>query len=77
MVEIGDNQIGVVVDSVEDVMRAPRQTISPLPTTLASTEGSILVGICKLPDRLIMLLDFDRLMSADMLGQPGAASVLS
>jgi purine-binding chemotaxis protein CheW len=61
--EIGDTQIGIIVDEVEDVMRVPRQGISPPPRTLtASMETSFLTAICKLPDRMVMLLDLDKVM---------------
>ncbi len=70
--EIGDTQIGIIVDAVEDVMRVPRASISPPPTTLTvGTEAGFLTGICKLPDRLVMLLDLNRIMSAGEMEQIG------
>ncbi|MDW5562971.1 MAG: chemotaxis protein CheW [Methanomassiliicoccus sp.] len=65
--EVGETQIGMVVDAVEDVLRVPRSSISPPPKTLASSlDRSYLVGICKLKDKLIMLLDIDSMVN---LGQ--------
>ena len=73
--EIGDTQIGIIVDEVEDVMRVPRQSISPPPRTLTvGVETSFLTGICKLPDRMVMLLDLDKVMSANELDQLGGNS---
>jgi purine-binding chemotaxis protein CheW len=61
--EIGDNQLGIIVDAVEDVMRVPRQSISPPPKTLATgIDSTFLTGICKLQDKLIMLLDIDKVI---------------
>ena len=55
--EIGDNQIGIIVDAVEDVMSVPRQTISPPPVTLTiGMNADFLIGLCKLQNKLIMLL---------------------
>jgi purine-binding chemotaxis protein CheW len=68
--EIGDTQIGIIVDEVEDVMRVPRQSISSPPKTLASrAEMNFLVGICKLPDRMIMLLDLNQVLTGNELNQ--------
>ena len=68
--EIGDTQIGIIVDEVEDVLRVPRQSISPPPRTLTvGAETSYLTGICKLPDRMVMLLGLDKVMSMGELDQ--------
>ena len=64
--EIGDNQLGIVVDSVEDVMRVPLQSVSPPPKTLTTgVDTSFLTGICKMPDKLIMLLDLNNLIETE------------
>jgi len=62
--EIGDSQIGIIVDAVEDVMRISRSSISPLPKTLnTGVEATSLTGICKLGDKLVMMLDLGSIMS--------------
>jgi purine-binding chemotaxis protein CheW len=62
--EIGENQLGIIVDSVQDVTRVAKQSISPPPKTVSKkVDTSFLTGICKLPDRLIMLLDLSKLLS--------------
>ena len=64
--EIGDTQLGIIVDAVEDVMRVPRQSISPPPRTLSTgMDTSFLTGICKLPNKLIMLLDLNKIIGDD------------
>jgi purine-binding chemotaxis protein CheW len=68
--EIGDTQIGIIVDEVEDVMRVPRQSISPPPRTLtAGMEAGFLTAICKLPDRMVLLLDLDKVMKVNEIVQ--------
>jgi chemotaxis signal transduction protein len=55
------------VDSVEDVMRIPRQSISPVPKTLAmDMNSSFLTDICKLKDNLVMILDIDKLIPQEI-----------
>jgi purine-binding chemotaxis protein CheW len=62
--EIGDNQLGIIVDAVEDVMRISRTSISAPPKTLTTgVEAAALTGICKLGDKLVMMLDLERIMS--------------
>ncbi|MEM0449583.1 MAG: chemotaxis protein CheW [Methanomassiliicoccales archaeon] len=64
--EIGEHQLGIIVDSVEDVMRVPRNSISPVPKTLsADLQSSFLHGICKLQNKLIMLLDLEKIISEE------------
>jgi len=76
--EIGDTQIGIIVDAVEDVMRVPRQSISPPPATLtAGAESNYLTGICKLPDRLVMLLDLNKIMSSSEMEQIGGMKAVT
>jgi len=64
--EIGDNQLGIIVDSVEDVMRVSRSTISPPPRTLSTgLDTKFLTGICKMPTKLIMLLDLNNMIVSE------------
>ena len=68
--EIGDTQIGIIVDEVEDVIRVPRLSISPPPRTLTvGRETSFLTAICKLQDRMVMLLDLDKVMTVNEIDQ--------
>ena len=71
--EIGDNQLGIIVDAVEDVMRVPKESISPPPKTLAGIESAALTGISKLPDRLIMMLDMEKVMNGAEVIRHGQA----
>lgn len=53
---------GLVVDSVSEVLRIPSDVVEP-PPPMASSTGSIFIkGIAKLENRLIILIDIDRLM---------------
>jgi purine-binding chemotaxis protein CheW len=64
--EIGSRQLGIVVDSVRDVIRVQSGTISAPPSMIASAESQqFLKGVCRLPNQLIMILDFTRLLDKD------------
>ena len=66
VVEIGDNQLGIIVDAVQDVMRISPEHISPPPKMISSNVNArFLTGICKLPNQLIMLLDLSKVLSEE------------
>lgn len=55
---------GLVVDSVSEVLRIPSRIVDPAPP-MASNIGTteFMKGIAKLDDRLIILLDLDRMLA--------------
>ncbi len=68
--EIGENQLGLIVDSVKDVIRAPNKSVSQPPKTMASqVDASFLTGICKLPKQLVMLLDLGKVLTDEEMGE--------
>ena len=77
MVEIGENQLGIIVDSVQDVMRVSSQTISPPPKMIVTrADARFITGICKLPNQLIMLLDLGKVLKDEELEQVVDASMV-
>jgi len=62
VVEIGGTVLGFVVDAVSEVLRIPADTVEPTPR-LGLVEREYVLGVGKLGDRLLILLDADRLMS--------------
>lgn len=68
--EIGDIQIGIIVDSVQDVIRVPAKSLAPPPKTVSeNVDAKFLTGICKMPDNLIMLIDLLTLLENKEIGQ--------
>jgi purine-binding chemotaxis protein CheW len=62
VVEVNGTVLGFIVDSVSEVLRIPVETIEP-PPRLGKVEREYVSGVGKLNDRLLILLDLDRLMS--------------
>ncbi|MBF0103475.1 MAG: purine-binding chemotaxis protein CheW [Desulfobacterales bacterium] len=56
--------VGLIVDSVSEVMKIPKAQIQPPPDTIAGLAGEYLLGIGKLKDRMIILLDIEKIISA-------------
>ena len=72
VIEINNMIVGFVVDSVSEVLRIPASTVEPPPPVVAGLESEYISGVGKLHDRLLILLDLDKLLShADLesLGQ--------
>jgi len=58
-------EIGVIVDSVAEVLRVSSDVIEPPSSMITTTDSEYLLGIVKLPDRLVILLDTERLLSRE------------
>jgi len=62
--EIGSKRLGMVVDSVSEVLRIPVEQIEDAPDLVASVDTEYIRGVGKLEDRLIVMLDLARVISA-------------
>jgi purine-binding chemotaxis protein CheW len=65
VVEIGDQVVGIVVDGVSEVLRVSTATVEPPSPVVAGRDSEFLHGIAKLPERLVMLLDLDRVLARE------------
>lgn len=65
VLHVGDRTIGIVVDSVSEVLRVSRDQVSPAPPTVASAGNNYMTGLVRLKDDLLILLDVDRLFGDD------------
>lgn len=63
VVDIGGQDIGVVVDAVNEVLRISTDSVEPPSSVITGAESDYLLGIAKLEDRLIILLDLERVLS--------------
>jgi purine-binding chemotaxis protein CheW len=63
VIEINNMIVGFVVDSVSEVLRIPFSTVEPPPPVVSGMESEYISGVGKLEDRLLILLDLDRLLS--------------
>ena len=69
IVDIAGQDIGVIVDAVTEVLRIPSNCVEP-PSSIETTIGSeYLLGIAKLPSRLIVLLDLETALPENEKGE--------
>ena len=63
VIEMTTMIVGFVVDSVSEVLRIPANTVEPPPPVVSGLESEYIKGVGKLQDRLLIMLDLDRLLS--------------
>ncbi len=63
VVDIGGQDIGVIVDAVTEVLRIFDDSIEPPSAAITTTESDYLMGIAKVEDSLIILLDLECVLS--------------
>jgi len=61
-------QIGVVVDTVREVMDVPRDKIEPAPRFGCALNTEYILGMGKTKDKVIILLDIDRVLTVEEIG---------
>jgi len=63
VVNVKDKTMGIIVDSVSEVLRLPKDTIEPPPPIVSGIRAQFLEGVGKLDDgkRLIILLNLDKI----------------
>ena len=62
IVEVSGQTIGMIVDSVQEVLRVPLNTIEPPPPVVNGVDAAYLRGIAILEQRLIILLDQNKVL---------------
>ena len=73
--EVGENIMGMIVDSVSEVMRLPTSSIESAPEIVASKIGAEYIkGVGKLEDRLLILLDLERVLNENEIEQVSVIS---
>jgi purine-binding chemotaxis protein CheW len=62
VVELGGKIVGFVVDSVNEVLRIPKSVTEPPPSLVAGINTEYITAVGKLEDRLLILLDLDKVL---------------
>jgi purine-binding chemotaxis protein CheW len=68
VLNIKNHVIGMVVDSVSDVVTLEPEQVRPAPEMGSTTDGDYITGLGTIDERMLILLDIDRLMSSEQLG---------
>lgn len=62
VIELPKAVVGFVVDWVSEVLRISASTVEPPPAIISGIQSDYISGVGKLQDRLLILLDLDRIL---------------
>lgn len=68
ILNIGGRVVGMVVDSVSDVITLSPEQIKPAPEMGTALNTDYLIGLGTLDQRMLILVDIDKLMSSSEMG---------
>jgi purine-binding chemotaxis protein CheW len=63
VLDITGTVMGMIVDSVSEVLRLPPSTIEPAPEIATSINSEYISGVAKLDDRLLIYLDLSKIFT--------------
>ncbi|MDT3700366.1 MAG: chemotaxis protein CheW [Thermincola sp.] len=69
VIQVYANTFGVEVDSVSEVLRINSQNIEPAPQIVCSIDSKYITGVAKVGERLLILLDLDKMLSDEEKAQ--------
>jgi purine-binding chemotaxis protein CheW len=69
IVAIGEIEVGLIVDSANDVIDIPINAIEPPPEVVGGIEAVYLRGVAKLDRRLLILLNLNKVLNTDEIKQ--------
>jgi purine-binding chemotaxis protein CheW len=65
VVELSGKVVGFVVDAVSEVLRIPKSVTEPPPPIVAGVEAEYITAVGKLEDRLLILLELEKVLAGD------------
>jgi purine-binding chemotaxis protein CheW len=68
ILNIGGRVVGMVVDSVSDVITLSTEQVKPAPEMGTALNTDYLIGLGTLDERMLILVDIDKLMSSTDMG---------
>ena len=71
IVSVGGRVIGIEVDEVLEVIYLQRDHVEETPDSVKGPEAEFLEGVGKVGDRLILILDLERLLTGDEIHRLG------
>jgi purine-binding chemotaxis protein CheW len=72
VVSLGRKVVGLVVDAVSDVLNVAAADLEPTPDLGVQVDTSFMTGLAKAGDRLVLLLNIERIVTQDELALTAA-----
>lgn len=65
--EVNGKLLGLLVDSVSHVIKVSAEVVESTPEEVLEADTDYITGVCKLPERIIILLDLERLLRKEKI----------
>ena len=69
VMEVSGKTVGFIVDSVNEVLRIPKNVTEAPPPLAMGINSEYIKAVGKLEDRLLILIDLEKILSAEETGQ--------
>jgi purine-binding chemotaxis protein CheW len=63
VVNMADVKVGMIVDQVSEVLTIQSEIIEPTPPMISTVDTAFITGIAKVGDRLIIMLELEKVLS--------------
>lgn len=73
IVEWGGERVGLVVDTMQDVLSIDAESIGPAPENVRSAQSHRMLGVFRHGERIVAMLDLDKVLSLDGEGDKGVS----
>jgi purine-binding chemotaxis protein CheW len=74
VVRVKERLLGLLVDGASQVLKIPVSQVEPAPEEVVQKGGDYIRGVAKLADRLIILVDLERLLAHELTAAGAAAT---
>ncbi len=74
VLSLNESTIGMVVDSVSQVLKLAESRISPTPAVAKGFDSEAIAGVGQLADRLLIVLDLERVFAEHDLADMGGVT---
>jgi len=68
VLESSGQNVGIIVDAVTEVLRIPSESVEPPSNIIVSSASDYILGIAKHDKSMIILLDMERVLSKESIG---------
>ncbi len=65
IVEVEERMVGLIVDSVREVLSMPDEQIQEAPSQVAGGKTDLIMGVGKVEDRMLIILDLNRILTSE------------
>ena len=67
IVNVGKQVVGMTIDAAADVVSLDSNQVEPSPTLVSGIDAQFISGVAKVSNRLLIILDMERILTADQI----------